>query len=118
MTGCLQEAMSEVALRGYSNLDELSQIHIRSLACLCFNDVANIKKVAIYIDRNELDTSELLDRLCEFNFAEESFGDYQSTEIGKDICYQIGIQMLGMDIFKMNGELESSKRLLDKLAKN
>jgi hypothetical protein len=114
MTGCLQSAKTEVALRGYDDLDDLSQKHIRVLALLCAGLPWNSSTTEIYFPLESTVLAQYLEDICELKYAEESDDAYQVTIVGKNVIQKIGIEMLGMDRFRMKGELEASERLLQK----
>ncbi len=115
MTGCLQEAKNEVALHGHDDLDDLDQIHVRILAYLCSSGLSRASTIAIVMGLDEITVNEHLGVLRDVLYAEECFDGYQTSEVGKAIVFKVGIEMLGMDRFRMMGELESSERLLKKL---
>lgn len=115
MTGSLQGAIQQVALRGYHSLDDLSQMHVRVLAFLWRYGPITIPKIAVFFELDERKTLELLEALCEFQYAEEVDDGFQPTATGKTITRQVGIVMLGTDRYRMKGELERSERLLKEL---
>lgn len=115
MTGCLQSAKMEVARRSYGDLDDLSQKHIRVLALLCSGLPWNSSTIETYFPLDSAVVAQYLEDLYDLKYAEECGDAYRATTVGADIIQKIGIEMLGMDRFRMKGELEASERLLKKL---
>lgn len=50
MTGCLEVAKAQVALRGHDVLDDLSQIHVRLLALMCSGLPCNQSSIETHFD--------------------------------------------------------------------
>lgn len=115
MTGCLEHAKAQVALRGQNVLDDFSQRHLRLLSLICTGLPCNQSSIGIYFDSDLASMSGHLDDLDVAGYIEWNGVEYVASATGKSVTRQIGIEMLGMDIFRMTGDLETSKALLKTL---
>lgn len=115
MTGCLEHAKAQVALRGQNVLDDFSQLHLRLLSLMCTGLTCNQSSIGIYFDSDLASMSGQLDDLDVAGYIEWNGVEYVASATGKNVTRQIGIEMLGMDIFRMTGDLETSKALLKTL---
>jgi hypothetical protein len=116
MTGCLVQAKAAVALRGFDVLDDFSTMHIRVLALLCSGEGVAARSAELHLMIGENELADYLVALRDEGYAaQDQKGDWMSTSKGEDVTTQIGIEMLGMDAFRMQGHLEASERLLNKL---
>jgi hypothetical protein len=127
MTGCLEEARAHVALRGHDQLDDLNQVHVRLLALMCTGMPCDDTTIAIHFDRGlgpisndglTIDPKLLemhLEHLCDIGYAEDRGQGLQPTALGSSLIQQIGREMLGMDKYRMTGELQQLTELLARL---
>jgi hypothetical protein len=115
MTGCLAEAKGCIALRGHDVLDDLTQLHVRLLALMCSGLNCNSSSVECHFSSDLSSMADRLEDLAEARFIEWNGQEYEASALGKSVTRQIGVEMLGMDRFRMTGELEEAERLLKKL---
>jgi hypothetical protein len=112
MTGCLMEAKSAVALRGFDVLDEFSPMHVRVLALLCSGEGCAASAVQLHLNLDANDFASYLHDLALAEYADDQTGAWLPTQKGKDIIRQVGIEMLGLDLFRMEGATQAAERLL------
>lgn len=115
MTGCLEHAKAQVALRGQNVLDDFSQLHLRLLSLMCTGLPCNQSSIGIHFDSDLVSMSGYLDDLDVAGYIEWNGVEYEASATGKSVTRQIAIEMLGMDIFRMTGDLETAKGLLKTL---
>lgn len=115
MTGCLVHAKAGVALRGFDVLDDFSTMHVRVLALLCSGEGVATGTAQLHLRIEEGELAVCLVDLRDEQYADDRTGDWLPTPMGGDVIKQIGVEMLGMDAFRMKGHLEASERLLKKL---
>jgi hypothetical protein len=115
MTGCLEQAKTQVALRGQNVLEDLSQIHVRLLALMCSGLSCNQSSIEIHFHSDLKSMIDRLEDLGDAGYVKWNGSEYEASVTGKDVTRQIGVEMLGMDIYRMTGDLEAAERLLKKL---
>lgn len=115
MTGCLEMAKAEIAPRGQGVLDDLSQIHLRLLALMCSGLQCNPSNIEIHLTSDFEAMSPRLTDLDNAGYIKWNGTEYEATGTGRSVTRQIGIEMLGMDIFRMTGDLGAAKKLLQEL---
>jgi hypothetical protein len=116
MTGSLVHAKAAVALRGFDILDDFSTMHVRVLALLCSGEGVAVATAELHLRIDENELTDCLIKLRDEGFAaEDQKAAWFPTVKGEDVTTQIGIEMLGMDDFRMTGHLEASERLLNKV---
>jgi len=116
MTGCLADAKGSVALRGHGVLDDFSHLHVRLLALLCSGLNCDDATVELHIGADAVRAMDsCMDDLHNAGFVDWNGTEYTASATGRSVIRQIGIEMLGMDRYRMTGELEAAERLLKKL---
>lgn len=116
MTGSLESAKAEIALRGEDILDDFSQIHLRLLALMCSGLQCSQSNIEIHMNSNfEAITPRLID-LDDAGYIKWNGSEHEATDAGRCVSRQIGVEMLRMDIFRMTGDLAAAKKLLQELA--
>jgi hypothetical protein len=115
MTGCLEEAKAQVALRGHNVLDDLTQLHLRLLALMCSGLICNDSSIEIHFKLDLLSVADQLRDLENAGLAVWNGTEYEASPTGKDATRQVGIEMLALDRHRMVGDLEATDRLLKKL---
>jgi hypothetical protein len=94
MTGCLEMAKAEIALRGQHVLDDLSQIHLRLLALMCSGLQCNDSNIEIHLNADLEAMASRLSDLADAGYIHWNGTEYEATGSGRSAARQIGIEML------------------------
>ncbi len=125
--GTVSEVQSTVALRGFNALDELSSFDLRCLAGFGVEAV-EAERLARTLGVSLSDVRQSIDRLLDYGFLVMS--DYvldevlctggaifEPTQIGKEVIWQIAVEALQFDRFKMKQGVVRIDDLLERIEK-
>jgi len=97
------------------NLDEIPPQAILPLAKLVAEGEADATQLEVRLGMDSAMLEEYLDKLCELQFAEQTWSGYRATPAGCRAFDAIGWQMVNRELFVLQGRVETLQRLQQEL---